>query len=122
MALGEKTTHADVGGVRVLVAASELDPYTVPEFRQAQIDAIAAGHYRQVVDLSRTTYIDSTGLGVLVGSLKRTKAHGGWLRLAAPAEAVVRLLQTCGLDRVFEIFPSVEAALSYGESAAEVSS
>lgn len=111
MALGEKTTYTDVDGVRVLAAPSALDVYTVPAFRDTQVEAVNAGRYRQVVDLSKTTYIDSTGLGVLVGALKRTRAHMGWLRLAALPEQVSALLRTTGLTQVFEVFDSVDAAV-----------
>jgi anti-sigma B factor antagonist len=96
----------------VLTAPADFDVYAIPAFRQTHIEAVNAGRYRQVVDLSETAYIDSAGLGVLVGSLKRTGAHEGWVRLAAPQDKVLRVLRSTGLNRVFEIFDTIEAALA----------
>lgn len=97
----------------ILRAPANFDIYNAPAFRNAHVAAVNAGHYRQVVDLSDTVYIDTTGLGVLVGALKRALAHeGGWVRLAAPCEAVARCLRITGPNRVFEVFDTVEAALA----------
>jgi|SRR5882672_4322108 len=113
MALGEKTAYTDIDGIRILAAPVDLDVYTVPAFRQTHVESVGTGHYRQVVDLSKTVYIDSTGLGVLVGALKRTRAHMGWVRLAGPTGHVEKQLRLSGLTKVFEIFDGVEAAINH---------
>lgn len=114
MALGEKTTFTiSVDGVCILAAPTDLDVYTAPAFRQTHVEVVSAGRYRHVVDLSKTTYIDTTGLGVLVGALKRARAHDGWLRLAGPTEPVAKCLRITGLSRVFVVADTVDAAINY---------
>lgn len=109
MAAFDKTTVTDHGSVRVLRVPTELDVYTVPDFRSAGIDAINDGRYDLLADLSQTTFIDSTGWGVLVGMRKRASDHGGRLRLAGPiSDNVNSGLRLTGLAKVFEIVDSAE--------------
>jgi len=117
MSAFEKTTFTDYGNLRVLHAPIELDVYTAPDFRAMSVDAVATGFYRLVVDLSKTTFVDSTGLGVLVGVLTRCEMHGGWLRLTKPVPGggVEQHLQITGLTRVFVIEDSIEAAIAAEE-------
>jgi anti-sigma B factor antagonist len=98
-----------------LRAPAELDVYVAPKFRQVLVETVTTGHYRIVVDMTDVTYIDSTGLGVLVGALKRVRAHEGWLRLAAMSDQVARQFAVTGLTKVFEIFPSAADALTHTE-------
>lgn len=108
----DKTTFTDHGGVRVLHVPIELDVYTVPDFRSTGVDAVNDGRYDLLVDLSQTTFIDSTGWGVLVGMRNRVGRHGGTMRLAGPISAGVNSgLKITGLAKVFEIVDSVEAAI-----------
>jgi anti-anti-sigma factor len=60
-------------GVFVIALSGEVDLYTAPEFKQQLIDAVAEGAKHVVVDLSKTTFIDSTTLGVLVGGVRRLR-------------------------------------------------
>ena len=110
MALGENTGVTFIGDVVVLTVPTELDVYTAPAFRDAHVGVVNAGRYLHVVDLSNTTYIDSTGLGVLVGGLKRVRAHDGWLCLAGLSERLLRVFIGTGLTKVFAIGDTVEAA------------
>jgi anti-sigma B factor antagonist len=108
-----KPTVTDIDGIRVLGAPAEFDVYTAPKVREAAVEAVNSGFYRQVVDLSATTYIDSTGLGVLVGALKRTGVYGGWLRLACLPEPVQSTFRKTGLFKVFDVYDTVEAAIDH---------
>jgi anti-sigma B factor antagonist len=63
-----------------------------------------------ILDLSRLDFVDSTGLGVFVGALRRIRAEGGELRLAGATPSIRRVFGVTGLDRVFDLFPTVEAA------------
>jgi anti-sigma B factor antagonist len=114
MSAFEKTTFTDHGNVRVLHAPAELDVYTAPYLREASVDAVNDGIYRLVVDLSKTTYIDSTGLGVLVGIDKRAAKYGGWMRVVVsdPRGGAARALRISGLAKVFAIEGGVETALA----------
>ena len=75
-----KTEQLDGDGY-VISLAGEVDLYTAPEFKEALLEAIADGAKTVVVDLTDTTFIDSTTLGVLVGGLKRLRPDGRTLAL-----------------------------------------
>lgn len=79
-----------------LVVRGEVDSHTSPQL-QERLDAMDAGG-TVTVDLAPTTFIDSSGLRVLVAAHKRLGRGGGRLVLRAPSEAVVRLLEVTGLD------------------------
>ena len=66
----------------------------------------------RVVDLEAVEFLDSTGLGVLVGGLKRVRAHEGSLRLVCTQERILKIFRITGLTKVFPIHSSVDEALS----------
>ena len=93
-------------GEAVVVLAGEIDVYAAPDLREAVLDLLNTGHHRLVLDLADVTFIDSTGLGVLVGVLKRIGLNGdGSLRLRAPSPQVSMALGVTGLDEHFVIEP-----------------
>jgi anti-sigma B factor antagonist len=100
----------DHGGVPVLSLAGELDLTTVPQARDALVRA-SAMHPGQtvVVDLDGVSFLDSMGLGVLVGGLRRARAAGGDLVLVCSTPRLLDVFALIHLDRIFEIFPSVGA-------------
>lgn len=109
----ELTLHRrDEGEHTVVEAAGELDLYTAPRLRELLLALDAEGRHRVVVDLAGLSFIDSTGLGVLVGGLSRTREAGGDLALVCASERVLRPFQITGLTEVFAVHPTVEAALA----------
>ena len=100
----------DHGGLPVLSLAGELDLTTVPQARDALL-RVAVMHPGQtvVVDLDGLSFLDSMGLGVLVGGLRRVRANGGDLVLVCSSPRLLDVLALIRLDRVFEIFPTVTA-------------
>ena len=100
---GDKTV-VEVGG--------EIDVYTAPRLREQLVDLVAEGKYHLVVDMEKVDFLDSTGLGVLVGGLKRVRAHDGSLRLVCTQERILKIFRITGLTKVFPIHDSVEDALS----------
>src|ERR687886_451315 len=96
----------------VVAVTGEIDLFTAPEFKQRMSAPIDAGRSRLIVDLSRTTFIDSSSLGVLIGAHRRLKLRGGSLVVVCDNEAIAKTFKITGLDGVFTIAPSVEAALS----------
>jgi len=108
----DKTTFTDHGNIRVLHVPAELEVYTAPSLREASVNAVNDGRYHLLVDLSQTTFIDSTGWGVLVGMRNRVGRYGGTMRLAGPISGGVNSgLKITGLANVFEIVGSVEVAI-----------
>lgn len=100
----------DVAGHVVVVVRGEVDVYTAPVLRARLTELIDGGARRVVVDLGGVDFLDSTGLGVLVGALKRLRAAGGSLALVCAKEPLLKIFRITALDQVFSLFDSVEAA------------
>src|SRR3954464_658045 len=100
------------GDRTVVVVGGEIDVYTAPKLREQLIDLVSSGQYHLVVDMEGVEFLDSTGLGVLVGGLKRVRAHEGSLRLVCTQERILKIFRITGLTKVFPIHGSVEEAVS----------
>ena len=98
----------------VVSVAGEIDVYTAPKLREALIDQVSAGRYHLIVDVERVEFLDSTGLGVLVGGLKRVRAHNGSLGIVCTQERLLKIFRITGLTKVFSIHASVEDAIAAG--------
>ncbi|HEX8632391.1 MAG TPA: STAS domain-containing protein [Catenuloplanes sp.] len=96
----------------VLEVGGEVDVYTAPRLRERLIEVVDAGARNVIVDLGRVDFLDSTGLGVLVGALKRLRAAGGTFGLVCAKEPLLKIFRITALDQVFPLYPSVEAAIS----------
>ncbi len=94
----------------VLAVAGRLNAVTAPQLKERLKQDIESGHREIIVDLGRTSFMDSSGLAVLVSGLKSTRERGGWLKLAGANEQIATIFHITLLDRVFEFYPSVEAA------------
>ena len=96
----------------VIALAGEVDLYTAPEFKQQLLEVIAQGAKEVIVDLSSTTFIDSTTLGVLVGGVKRLRPNDGRLSLVCSDRNITKIFEITGLDRVFDIYGDRDAAIA----------
>ena len=92
----------------VITVTGEIDLFTAPEFKQRMSELIDAGRSRLVVDLSETTFIDSSSLGVLIGAHRRLKLRGGALLVVCDSEAIAKTFKITGLDGVFTLATSVD--------------
>jgi len=101
----------DEGKFTVVVVGGEVDVYTAPKLREQLVDLVNTGHHHLIVDLEAVEFLDSTGLGVLVGGLKRVRAHDGSLRLVCSQERILKIFRITGLTKVFPIHDSVAAAV-----------
>ncbi len=108
MDLDLSTTQAE--HYTVVHVGGEIDVYTAPALRDRLDEEIDQGRFQLVVDLGGVTFMDSTGLGVLVGRLKLIRVHDGTMRIVCAHDRVLKVFTITGLDKVFEIFPSVEDA------------
>jgi anti-sigma B factor antagonist len=106
------------GKAHVVAVSGEVDLFTAPEFKQRVTAPIAAGVDQVIVDLTQTTFIDSSSLGVLIGAHRRLQERGGRLVVACDTDAIVKTFRITGLDGVFTIVDSVEAALREDAEAA----
>jgi anti-sigma B factor antagonist len=81
-----------------------------PSLRAAVDQAVEGGHLQIVVDLQDTSFIDSSGLGALVAGLKKTRQHGGDLRIARAQKQIRTVLGLTNLDRILRPYESLEDA------------
>lgn len=103
----------ECGNATVLHVHGELDLATASLLREVVIRVLAATPSTHlVVDLGDVRFIDSTGIGVLVGAHQRVTAHGGWFSVVVTTPMVRRALQTTGLLRAWRVTGSVADALA----------
>jgi anti-sigma B factor antagonist len=95
----------------VIEVEGQVDLYSAPEFKQRTARVIGDGAKCVLIDLSRVTFMDSTGLGVLVGALKRLRAARADMLLVVTDYDIERLFELTGLDGSFRIFRSRDDAL-----------
>lgn len=96
-------------GICVVTLAGEVDVYTAPVLRARLIEASEAGG-PIIVDMSGVDFIDSSGLGVLVSILKRVREQDSSMTIVSDREAVLKVFRITGLDRVFEMVPTLAEA------------
>lgn len=97
-------------GWAVVRASGDLDMTTGPRLREAVVGVVVGGQPCVVLDLQAVDFIDSTGLGVVIGLLKRTRAQGGDLRLVSTRPSLRRILELTTLSQALPLSDSVEAA------------
>jgi anti-sigma B factor antagonist len=100
------------GAFAVLEVGGEIDVYTAPKLREKLIELVSDGAYHLIVDLEKVDFLDSTGLGVLVGGLKRVRNHDGSLQLVCTQEKILKIFRITGLTKVFPIHASVQDAMA----------
>jgi anti-sigma B factor antagonist len=105
-------THLESSGWHIVEAADELDMATAPDLRHSLLQGINDGYHRVVLDLTKVTFIDSSGFAVLISALKRLRASGGDLRLAGAGRAPLSAMRISGLDQIFAMYPNATAAVS----------
>ncbi|HEY0888769.1 MAG TPA: anti-sigma factor antagonist [Nocardioides sp.] len=104
-------TH-EVAGTTVVTVGGEIDVYTAPKLRDKITELVGGGAYQIVVDLEAVEFLDSTGLGVLVGGLKKVRANDGSLRLVCTQDRLLKIFRITGLAKVFEIHASTDEAVA----------
>ena len=102
------------GDYAVVSVGGEIDVYTAPKLREVLVELVNNGIYRIVVDVEKVEFLDSTGLGVLVGGLKRVRAHEGKLLVVCTQERLLKIFRITGLTKVFAIHESVAEAVTAG--------
>lgn len=94
----------------VLAVQGEVDVYSAPRLREKLVELVSEGHRQIVADLEGVDFLDSTGLGVLVGGLKRLRSHDGDLTLVCTQPRILKVFEITGLTSVFRISSTVEEA------------
>jgi anti-sigma B factor antagonist len=108
--LGIDLKTEDGGGTLIFKLRGSLDLATSPTVRAALTEATNKGSNHLIVDLTQLEFLDSTGLGVLIGAHRRAAEHGGSFRLVISDGPIARLLNITGLIAVFAVYNSLEDA------------
>lgn len=100
-------------GEYIVSVSGELDLFTAPHLKEAWAEPLNAEGAAIIVDLTNVSFLDSTALGALIGAMKKSRGNNGSLNLVIADESILKTFEVTGLDRVFEIHPSVETALGH---------
>ncbi|MBT2512613.1 STAS domain-containing protein [Arthrobacter sp. ISL-30] len=101
-----KDSYAEVKG------SGRLNMVAAPKLREVVAEVVAAGSSKVVVNLEETVFMDSSGLGALIGCLKAARQAGGDLRISGVQPQVRMVLELTNMDRVLTSYPTAEAAFS----------
>ncbi len=107
-----KLGHHAKDDIEVIDIRGEIDMYTAPRLRELLIDLVSKGSYQLVVNLDKVGFLDPTGLGVLVGGLRRVRAHDGSLDLVCTQQRILKIFRVTGLTEVFGIYETVDQAIA----------
>ena len=105
-------TVGPIGDCAVLQVTGEVDVYTAAMLREQIRELAAKGAVHLIADLGRVDFLDSTGLGALVGGLKRLREAGGSLALAISTPRILRIFQITGLTKALAVQRSVADAIT----------
>jgi anti-sigma B factor antagonist len=98
----------------VIAVAGDLDLSTAPRLKWMLVEALEAGHSQLIVDLSQTSFMDSTALGVLIG-VNRGLDVGARLAIACPRAKVLKIFELSGMDGAFAVFDTLEEAVAHAQ-------
>jgi len=104
-------TSQELGSFTVVEATGDIDLVSAPVLRSSLESLFRQGCLRLVLDLRGVPFVDSTGLGVLVGAQRVVARHDGEIRLVCTADRVLRVFSITGLDQVFSVFATPEEAV-----------
>ena len=103
--------HRFHGDLTIVTVTGEIDVFTTPRLREAILELIENGSLQLVLDFTDVTFLDSTGLGVLVGMYHRLRNRNGSMVLAGPSDRIRRVFYVTQLTKIFQIFDSTDDAL-----------
>lgn len=100
------------GPFTVVEVSGEVDVYTAPRLREAVVEAIDEGATKLVIDVEQVEFLDSTGVGVMVGALKKVRSAGGTLDIVCTQPRLLKIFDITGLDKVFGLHASLADAIN----------
>lgn len=98
-------------GYNVVTPVGELDIYTVPLFRKVVLKLEGDRRHDLILDLTRVTFIDSSGLGSLIEILQKVRSMDGEIAYVVDNPRMIKVFKLVGLDRIFRVFPNLGRAL-----------
>ncbi len=109
--------HRD--SVPILDVSGEIDIYTTPQFKEAVSAAIDEGHPAIIINMTKVTYMDSSGFGTLLSATKRLRPVSGGLHLYGCNDAILRMLQITRLNTIFGVHATEDEAVTAAHSSDE---
>lgn len=106
-------------GRHVVAVTGEVDLFTAPELKARLVDVLDANSVRIVIDLTHTTFLDSTALGVLIGTVKRLRTVDGRLVIVNTDSAIAKTFEITGLDQIFTIRGTRKEAIAALEDSSD---
>lgn len=103
-------TTDQAGDVCTIRIDGEVDVYTAPRLKEELVSAIESGCKNVIVDMEKVGFIDSSGLGVLVGALRRARERDGVVRVVCTRDNILKIFRITGLDKVFPVFAEAAEA------------
>lgn len=100
-----------IHGVTVLSTDERLDGIVGPKLKDVVKELALESGLKLVVDMEKTSYVDSSGCGALVASLKALIKNHGDMKIARPSAQALTLFQLTRLHKVFQIYDSLESAV-----------
>jgi anti-sigma B factor antagonist len=100
-----------IEGLTVVTVGGDIDVFTSPRLRETLLELIEKGQVDLLVDLGEVEFLDSTGLGVLVGIHHRLRNREGSMSLVGGNERVRRVFHVTQLDRIFTLHPTLDDAI-----------
>ena len=112
-----ETSLRQQDGIPVLDVVGEIDIYTTPQFKEAVSEAIDQNKPAIVINMTKVTYMDSSGFGTLLSATKRLRPLDGALYLSGCNEAIQRMLQITRLNTIFGVYSTEEEAVAAAKAA-----
>lgn len=109
------TNQAEYRGAVVQVNG-EVDVHTAPKLRAHLFELIEDGRHHLIVDMDHVTFFDSTGLGVLIGALKRVRKHRGSVRVVCSRERIIAIFRVTGLTEILPVHAGLEDAVAHSRA------
>ncbi|MCQ2736762.1 MAG: STAS domain-containing protein [bacterium] len=103
---------SDLGGIKLVTVHGDIDVYSSPKVKDALYEIIDAEAYKIVINLEDIRYIDSTGLGVLIGALKKVKGSEGNITVVCSNPQIKKVFTITGLVKIFGIYPNNDEAVN----------
>ena len=98
-------------GISIIICPDRIDAEISFELRDLIAELIDNGKYKLVLDLGKTAYVDSSGLGAIVSRISILRTNNGDIRLASLNESVDSLLELTNLNQILQIFDTVKQAM-----------
>jgi anti-sigma B factor antagonist len=100
-------------GYNIVTPIGELDVYTVPLFRKVVLKLEGGRKHDLILDMTKVTFVDSSGLGALIETYQKARSADGDIAYIIDNPRILKILKLVDLDKVFRIFPNLGRALEY---------